>query len=141
MLDDIFMMTWITTQWLALTSPVLFVLIGLALTAYYREPLPRRRVFWGRWASIAPALPLLAIVSLAGIFVSSRLAPAREIPMPARIVLALYLSLVGFTGFATWRARRRWTATAIMAVWLWAGAVVTFIAHWAITTGGSLGAL
>ena len=137
----VFGMMWITAVWLVLTSPITLVLVGGTVAMFYLGPLQRQRVGLNRWLTFAPMPIVMTIVALGGTFGSPRIQPPPQLPTPAWAVIALYVVLVCVVVLAIRGAKRRWTAAAAMSVWLWTGAVAAWVAVWAITSGGSLGAL
>jgi hypothetical protein len=137
----VFGMAWITTVWLVLTAPVTLILVVGTVAAFYLGPLRGQPVGLSRWLSVAPAPLFLAIVVLGGTFGSPRIEPPPQFPTSAWTVVALYAVLFFVVVLAVMRAKRRWVAAAAMSVWGWTGAVAAWVAIWAITSGGTLGAL
>lgn len=135
------LMYWITAVWMVLSSPIMFALIGVAVIArragvHGGGPSGVSRREW-----LLPSAFVIASVLLGGVFGNDAIQMPEHAPLAVWLIGLVFVAQAVFAAIIIRRARRRGVALAGMAVWLWLGALASWVAHWSVTAGGTLGAL
>jgi hypothetical protein len=137
----VILMFWITGVWVMITSPITFALVGGAaivrrVGAHRGEPSGVAPRDW-----LLPGAFVIAVVLLGGLFGNHAVQPPARTPIATWVIGLVFVAQVVYAVVVTGRARRQGVALAGMFVWLWLGALASWIAGWSVTAGGTLGAL
>jgi hypothetical protein len=134
-------MAFFTPQWLVLTSPVWMLLVIFALLAFQLGPRRRQPLGISRALLAGMGVAIALTFALGGAFGSPRTMTPPRTPLSVWLVWVIFAVEVILGAAAVWRAHRRWTSTLVALPILWVGMVIAWLASWAISAGGTLGAL
>ena len=147
------MLSWIVVAWILFAWPITIVIAILSIALGGLGA--RRDAAWARsrgvsvsslvtprWRFLSPSLLTGAIILWGGVFANSATQPPPTTPWFVYVIIALLLVEAG-VAIRLFVSRRTSGPTALAALLpqLWIGLLAGWLAAWATTTGGTMGAL
>lgn len=136
-------LAWLTFTWIMAAWPVTGGIALAAMIVGRNIDAPSPNSGLRRWRRFAP-LAVTAITLLwASFFYSPAHVPPSQLPWFAYVIGGLYAVQLVIAGFLLRdvNLRRGHTLAVVVLPQLWVGFVASFVSLWAVTSGGTLGAL
>ncbi|HJU69935.1 MAG TPA: hypothetical protein VJ650_16975 [Gemmatimonadaceae bacterium] len=135
----LFGLAWFTIGWVMGAWPITAAIALGAMVVDRNVDAPPRL---GRWKVFSPLAVTALTLVWASVFYSPAHAPPPQLPWYAYVVGGLYALQLVLAGLLVRESVRRGHTLAVVVLpQLWVGLLASFVSVWAVTSGGTLGAL
>jgi hypothetical protein len=135
-------LAWLTFAWVMSAWPITAVIALAAMVVDRNVDAPPQNRGLRRWKLFSPLAVTAVTLLWASVYYSPAHVPPPQLPWFAYVVIGLYALQLALAGLLIWEADvRRHTLAVVLLPQLWVGIVASFVSVWAVTSGGTLGAL